>query len=75
MPKSSRQFRQLTEKQDKATQQLTSGLEDLSAKISVLVDVMIQQKEQQSGLSANLEKIYKQNKKVKHDTPKKYNHS
>ena len=64
MPKSSRQFRQLTEKQDKATQQLKSGLEDLSAKISVLVDVMIQQKEQQSGLSANLEKIYKQNRRA-----------
>jgi hypothetical protein len=63
MPKSSRQFRQLTEKQDKATQQLTSGLEDLSAKLSSLIDVMAEQKKQQSGLSANLEKIYIQNRR------------
>ena len=73
MPKSSRQFRQLSEKQDKNTQQLNAGLEslektnevlssrleELSEILSSLSDNINESSKKENKLSASLERLYR----------------
>ena len=64
MPKSSRQFRQLSEKQDKNTQQLNAGLESLEKTNEVLSSRLEELSETLSSLSDNINESSKKENKL-----------